>query len=437
MKLIVNLLFGFLTVFCAASAASAATIEKSKIDLCVVSIAGEIQPGDFEKFLPIARSNFPGDNGESTAADIVCLDSLGGSFPEAVKFAHYFYKEGVGTVIAEGQKCYSACAIMFMMGKAEGAEVSFINRKLHVHGQLGFDRPVLNTEFDEPVTATTLPLVHDRALKTALDLVAIANSLSPWSNAPMMKSDLIQVILEHAGHDALMIDTVDKAARWDIELIGVATQKYLSEEQAYYACQNSLQWRTGLTKEDITYKPKIVPEYESDLMVEPIGSGKGTAFNVVGLNNGYVGAGCVISFDGDFLKGCGFDENYDVILGKGACDRSNYTELSTPLNQLSVFNPRTKIANLDQPFTPGAGELARSVRCVVLHQFKVQDDQRCRVTEGVPTATQNKVTYFQWPSGAKTVLITLTNGQLQINGISTSQQSGVEDFGTCFSILKP
>ncbi len=47
-------------------------------------------------------------------------------------------------------------------------------------------------------------------------------------------------------------------------------------------------------------------------------------------------------------------------------------------------------------------------------------------------ATLKKVTNFQWPSGAKTVLVILSNDQLEINGISTSKQTGVPDLGTCY-----
>ena len=273
-------------------AASAAKIEKSKTDLCVVSIVGKIEPGDFEKFLAVAKVNFPGSDPATTEADTVCLDSPGGSLAEGVKFARYFYKEGVGTVIAEGQECYSACAIMFMMGKAEGSEeLTFINRKLHVHGKLGFHRPYLKIDLEEPINSKVLPDVYDGALQSALDLVAIANGPAPLSSSPMVKSDLIQLMLEHIGEDVLLIDTVDKAARWDIELIGVAPQKYLSEEQAYYSCQNSLQWRTGLTKDDIKYTPKTASEYESE--ISRIRSGKGIAYHVVGQNAGYFEAGCV------------------------------------------------------------------------------------------------------------------------------------------------
>ncbi|RWB11084.1 MAG: hypothetical protein EOQ41_33490, partial [Mesorhizobium sp.] len=51
----------------------------------------------------------------------------------------------------------------------------------------------------------------------------------------------------------LMIDTVDKVGRWDIEVIGAAEPSLLSDEQAYYACENALQWQNGLTEEDISY----------------------------------------------------------------------------------------------------------------------------------------------------------------------------------------
>jgi hypothetical protein len=66
----------------------------------------------------------------------LCLNSPGGDYREGLRVAGYLMEKSVGTAVAEGGECYSACAIIFMGGtfpwKGE------LNRYLHVRGILGF-----------------------------------------------------------------------------------------------------------------------------------------------------------------------------------------------------------------------------------------------------------------------------------------------------------
>jgi hypothetical protein len=73
----------------------------------------------------------------------------------------------------------------------------------------------------------------------------------------MMKPDLIQEMLRNVGTEMYLIDTIDKVGRWEIELFGFDDPPLLDIEQAHYACENALQWQSGLTTEDITYPDSI------------------------------------------------------------------------------------------------------------------------------------------------------------------------------------
>lgn len=242
-------------------AASAATIAPADSDRCRILVSGEILEGDFERFLRVAEAAFAGFDGESMSKDVVCLDSPGGSLSEGAKFARHFYKNGVGTVIDDAQECYSACAVIFMMGLAEGPEVRFTNRRLHVNGRLGFNRPYMAPAVDGQISTLALSVAYDAAIQHTLDLIEIANSKPPWSSAAMMESDLLQAMLAHVGNDMFMIDTVDKAGRWEIDLIGLPELGMLTEEQAFYACENALQWQSGTTKENIAYTASVAEPY--------------------------------------------------------------------------------------------------------------------------------------------------------------------------------
>lgn len=415
-----------------ANRAVAATIEKASSPRCVIMIQGDIVEGDFDKFVSLGKLLLPGDNGESTAGNTVCLDSPGGSLSEGVKFARYFYDEGIGTVVDEGQGCYSACAIMFMMGIATGDEVSFVNRKLHVGGKLGFHRPYLRIPPGESVDVSEMEVAYDAALSGALDLIAVANSKSPWSSDPMMKPDLMQKMLQHIGEDMLMIDTVDKAGRWDIELIGMAEPSLLSEEQAFYACENSLQWQNGLTEGDITYATAGERSTGGRRSKSIAGNTNQTAYEVEGLAAGYADERCIISLKGGELFACGVDEYSDAKLGQGQCDGSSFESRGSAIDKIAVFNPSTPIAAL-QPGKTAAPLQSKAARCVVLKGAQIVDDEPCQIIvmgEAEVRGRPASVTHYLWPSGSKTILVRYSDG-LEINGVPTAKRT-VVDRGDCY-----
>ena len=109
-------------MFCVALS-QAATIKPVETSECIIRLDGEIKRVDFAAFLAIAATTLKGEQGESTAKDVICLNSPGGSLSEGALFAQYFYKNGVGTSIGDSDQCFSVCAVMFMMGVANGAEV--------------------------------------------------------------------------------------------------------------------------------------------------------------------------------------------------------------------------------------------------------------------------------------------------------------------------
>lgn len=414
--------FAVIAVWFAMGPTQAATITKSSSINCVLAIEGDIRAGDFEKFLEMEKL-FPPHDGESSSNARVCLNSRGGSLTEGVRFAAHFYKNGIGTVVDAGQGCYSSCAIMFMMGVATGDEVSFVNRRLHIHGSLGFHRPYINIKSEGPAEPETLSAAYDNALKSALDLIALANSKAPWSREPVLKPDLLQAMLQHVGRDMFEIDTVDKAGRWDVELFGHRDPALLTEEQAYYACQNSLTWPSSLTTDDITFNDQLRGG------VKRVDTPDATpAFQVEGYNNGYVYAGCIISSRGGALYGCGIDETTSVILGSGNCDETNFTDRSHTLNLISVHNPTTAKSSL--------GDLiaSKSARCAVLKGPETIDDEPCDVEEialagaGLPDA--KAVTHYKWPSGGRTVVVHY-EGRIEINGVRT-EETRRPGLGLCY-----
>lgn len=247
----------------------------------------------------------------------------------------------------------------------------------------------------------------------------------------MMKPDLIQGMLQHIGNDMLMIDTVDKVGRWDIEVIGAAEPSLLSEEQAFYACENSLQWQDGLTEEDITYSR--VSEVSNGNRRSRLLSGTGsTAFQVEGLASGYAMEGCVISKNENALLGCGIDEYSDVRLGQGDCDQSNFKDRSVSLKKISVLNPATRLEQLRSGKSAGA-VYSDVARCFVFKGEQITDNEPCLIVRMGDTEVNGRastVTHYVWPSGSKTVLVQ-SRGAFEINGVPTTKRT-VANRGDCY-----
>jgi hypothetical protein len=396
--------------------AQAATVTKSPKGLCVLRLEGEIVDGDLKRLEAMATSAFKGVDGESSEKDTICLNSPGGSVSEGVRLSEFFYKNGVGTVIDDGDKCYSICAIMFMMGIAQGPEVNFVNRKLHVAGSLGFYRPYLAIDSDELVRARVLNSAHDAAIESIMKIMILANNHVPWSNSTMMRPDLIQQMLNHIGDDLFYIDTVEKAGRFEIELIGTAEQKGLTEEQAYYACENSFHWQVGLMDEKadfVALKKALGSNGSADVVKLVRDDGKTRFYSVTSGDAGYSEAGCLLAQKETHIEGCGYNGMYNVLLGQGQCTMADFEDRGVYVPRLATYKPDTRISTLaaQSNASPAAGPIVGakiSAICSVLPPSGIVDQQPCVgvINHNVEVAGKRADRYdFTWPTGNKTIII--------------------------------
>ena len=104
---------------------------------CTHRFTGTLENGDIAAFEAIATDN--------ANYAVLCLDSPGGSFGEAVRIARLLSEKNIGTRIEGGAACESACALIFMAGRhvSEQAERAVRWRVLHPRGKLGFHAPAL------------------------------------------------------------------------------------------------------------------------------------------------------------------------------------------------------------------------------------------------------------------------------------------------------
>src|SRR5687768_15276991 len=76
----------------------------------IVTLQGEIQPGDLKLFLDVVNSAKP---------DIIVLDSPGGRVDVALFIAVEISRRGLNTFVSGDRSCTSACTLMFLSGKTK------------------------------------------------------------------------------------------------------------------------------------------------------------------------------------------------------------------------------------------------------------------------------------------------------------------------------
>lgn len=198
---------------------------------CDLAFTGPVAWGDKEK-LEAAVSAVKKAKRE-TDSIVVCLRSEGGVYSEALRIVEYAIANGVGTYVVAEAECYSACAIIFMGGtrieNADEEDGVVFSRVLHVRGKLGFHAPYLKSGAVNTDDAAT---VFAEGVGAVAQLVRLK----------VMDSQLLVEMLLKGPNEIFMIDTIDKAGRWNFELAGYKEHSVISDQMLYTTCNNLLGW---------------------------------------------------------------------------------------------------------------------------------------------------------------------------------------------------
>lgn len=196
---------------------------------CAVRLTGPISSGDRDKveagLQEASRQQDGAGSGGYIRNTVVCLSSPGGSYDEGLKLAQYFIEQAVQTYVEDGGSCYSACAVAFMGGTENHYESVYMpSRNLHINGVLGFHAPFLRLPSGE-YSEQTVQNSYAAAFTALGKLAGMGKRRN--STDPIIDPTLIALLAEQGPEQAFLIDTVGKAARFGIALVGAATpQKY-------------------------------------------------------------------------------------------------------------------------------------------------------------------------------------------------------------------
>lgn len=207
------------------NAAEAADVSRLQDRHCDLTLSGQIDAGDA---ISIGSELKRLDKTYKR----LCLDSQGGSFDEAINIIKLIMEEtNIYTVIRPGAECYSACSLVFMFGNHnEGDAMISPHRELSVRGKLGFHTPHIDPAID--IRSAELSAKAYRA-----GIKAIGRLLEADWDDWFPKSLLIEA-LKREPHEFIFVDTVERAARWGIDLPDAAVPSTPTSAMLESACLN-------------------------------------------------------------------------------------------------------------------------------------------------------------------------------------------------------
>lgn len=192
---------------------------------CAMTLQGPITQGDLAKLqAPDVANRLLGFR------TYLCLDSPGGSFPEAIEIADFLHENGMATAIPEGATCLSACAIAFLGGSQFSDSPDPIpHRLLHVGGRLGVHAPSLAVP-DGNYTRANVIQSFDIAMRSASEIIDRSDRLR-------LTPDFIVDMLAVPGSEMMEIDTVAQAHRLALRVTGYRRPRLMTDEMVIAACR--------------------------------------------------------------------------------------------------------------------------------------------------------------------------------------------------------
>lgn len=104
-----------------------------------IYLTGPFEPGDSDRLktmLEDLKSRGGTKPGESLAT--LSLDSKGGALEEGMRIGRLLRQFGVATIVRNGKRCLSSCAIAFLGGTTPGSGGPVADRQLEIGARLGF-----------------------------------------------------------------------------------------------------------------------------------------------------------------------------------------------------------------------------------------------------------------------------------------------------------
>ena len=298
----------------------------------------------------------------------ICLDSPGGNYMEGVHLALTFLAHDIGTVVAQNNMCESACAIAFLGGSndplREGRSVS---RTMHATAKLGFHAPALQV----PEGNYSKNEV-DKAYETALKALRWLSHLRSRFEMEITES-LIDELLATPINKMHYVDTVERALRYKIDVVGINTAIADVQSIANNICDNAV---IAIEDQDPFFASTNDVSFIADNTLQVAG-GERVYYGKADYN-------CSIVID-DSQNYAGAYRSFEVSFILGPDD--TYTRASTSLPPYASFRSDTLLASaFSEQSIPVSQFLAKARR--TLKNSRVSEDPKtCGITNRSATIT--------------------------------------------------
>ncbi|SHJ03985.1 hypothetical protein SAMN05444000_104233 [Shimia gijangensis] len=284
------------------------------------------------------------------------------------------------------------------------------DRKLHPLGKLGFHTTALTVpkgQYDESTVA--------KAYNLASQSMAEILQLMPPREFPR---SLLVDMLATPSDQMLYVDTVAKAARWNIDVVPTVSPEKLTKLSLLRACMN------GETKffDEPNFPGATFSGIDIRIDVEDSSDGLGPSYTGV-MADGFrqeLVTGCEVRFDSHMpdWEDPALRQTIWVSMGDSYEDFPAYVlfPAKTPIRSLARVN------DPDMEIRAVSGEQERinfKGRCFVIAlndgQGTLSDDEACLMERDLSVdenLVRTRIEGFRWPSGAKTVV----KNDTEING---------------------
>lgn len=235
---------------------------------CLAVMSGVIEEGDYKKLLQMIygepalaqREDWDGKSPPgfhvsytsdgSELGQALCLDSRGGSLPEALKMAHLLLDHDVGlaTKIMPGNRCESACAVLFMAGSLF-LETEFITtnlqREIRPGGKLGVHAPSLTLPEGGSYTGAQVSKSFNIALAAARETFDFAFETDSEGQR-IIAPYVFARFLETPPEDMYYLDTVGDALLGGFTVTGYDAKVDVNAQLVRTICDNAFMLDDGL-----------------------------------------------------------------------------------------------------------------------------------------------------------------------------------------------
>jgi hypothetical protein len=367
---------------------------------CHFRLTGPIENGDLEKLKKIEPLE---GNNYLPRGRILCLDSPGGSFAEAIRFIDYFQEAVRGTWIEAGNRCESACALIFMAGSIfefEAGEYPW--RRMHPTAKLGFHSPDL-TVGEGNYDAGTVKQAYAIALKTMSDATRLLLNKRDFDGLAWVQPSILLTMVSTPPDQMFYVDTIDLAGRWSIDVFPPVSAVAIDQQSLSIACSNMLAWTIDRLSMIQNHGSFTVDGFS----ITNVNNQFGPAWNVetVGMNP----SGCKLSPDGLRVT-----STQTIFVDTTGGDSGG--GLPYRMKNFHMLHPATKLADLANLASAPASTARPSgaMTCIVVSSGAITDRDPCS-KEIRNDPRKGQVTDYIWPSGGKTVMVVNGNSR-EING---------------------